>query len=752
MKRVEKLIEESIESKLCCHCGVCVGVCPVQAITIKKNVLDINIEKCIDCGLCLECCPASGYELSDLTMEDIQDIPMYSIAAKNKEISEKASSGGFVTQSLLTLLDRGEITHAAVVITGDNLDESLAKYEVTNDKNIIMKARRSKYTQASLDKVLEYIKKNEGKYAIVGLPCQLYGVAQAMKKNKVLEKRIIYKFGMICGYTYEEECINGLAKIMKIKNEDIKRIIGWREGGLPGNFSLETKDGQIHSLPFIDEHSLDVTYYAQNRCKLCKDCLCENGDVVSADIGGWRERRTLALVRNSRGKDLLEMLKNLDVLDIKKYNENLKSTVLPFMLREKRSKVDLRLKKYISKKPIWIGGYSPKLLLSQKIEAFLSFEYEKIAKKNKDKYSAEKMLSVGKKVYYKNSSIFILKILYKLQIYVDKLIKLNKKLFAIIFSRFSVKLKKVLKLNSSKKMKVAIIGLGKWGSQYINFLNNSKYFEPIVIYDTNKEKLSFLSDKYKIGYVNKIEELYQNNKIEAIFVLTSTLTHYNIFQEIAKYNLPVYMEKPITTDIELSDKMLEISTKYNCMLYVAHSMKYEPIIKEIKKLLDNKVFGKIESFEITRTVKYRDNSYYENAALYQIGVHIIDIVLFLFGNIGDIIFKESNISKNENYENLYINLSKNCSGKLKYGFTNTFNFSIKIRGEKAIMTYADSKLKLYTAEVSQEKKWDMINEKTIEMELREFYYAIKNQEKYLNTIDNAIEIIRICEKIKMFGE
>ena len=191
MKRAEMLLDNSINSGLCCHCGVCAGVCPTQSIRIDKNVLTVNLEKCVDCGLCVNCCPASGYELSDLTLEDIKGLPMYSAAAGDKKVSDDASSGGFVTQTLLTLLDLGEITKAAVVVTGDSLDESCAKYVLTDDPKMIMSARRSKYTQATIDSVIEYIKNHDGRYAIVGLPCQLYGVTQAIRRNAFLRERIV---------------------------------------------------------------------------------------------------------------------------------------------------------------------------------------------------------------------------------------------------------------------------------------------------------------------------------------------------------------------------------------------------------------------------------------------------------------------------------------------------------------------------------------------------------------------------------
>lgn len=43
----------------CVACGVCMKVCPREAITIYKGVYAIvNDDLCIGCGLCEKACPA----------------------------------------------------------------------------------------------------------------------------------------------------------------------------------------------------------------------------------------------------------------------------------------------------------------------------------------------------------------------------------------------------------------------------------------------------------------------------------------------------------------------------------------------------------------------------------------------------------------------------------------------------------------------------------------------------------------------
>ena len=47
------------DKKICVACGVCLKVCPKEAISIYKGCFaQVAEEKCVGCGLCARACPA----------------------------------------------------------------------------------------------------------------------------------------------------------------------------------------------------------------------------------------------------------------------------------------------------------------------------------------------------------------------------------------------------------------------------------------------------------------------------------------------------------------------------------------------------------------------------------------------------------------------------------------------------------------------------------------------------------------------
>lgn len=417
MKDIERLCGEVIEQGLCSGCGVCVGVCPVDAIQTQDPYSyhpdTFDLEACTECGLCTSVCPGLGYEVyhkceqNQIFHRDMGYYRnLYSGFTLDSDLRESASAGGVATEILKYLIENGDVDRVSVVRNTGDLNMGLAYPKLTNHIDEIIGARQSKYVQVSLGILLREIINSNEKFAIVGLPCELAALKRAEDSIRSLRNKIVFRIGFFCGYAYAPNCINGLLRHMGLEKEKVKNIVGWRNGGIPGDFTVELRDGSTRGIPFIEEHSIDVTFYSLLRCHLCADWSAVYSDLSLGDIGGW-QREDIIISRTTKGEELLQRMTQAGKLHIEELSEEIawRNTTLPFMNTAKKERCQLfidYLKERGYNTPTWNVQHHKKTLTT-KLSSKLYFCELMKARRDVGFYeqNPELMLKKGRYIYQK---------------------------------------------------------------------------------------------------------------------------------------------------------------------------------------------------------------------------------------------------------------------------------------------------------------------------------------------------------------
>jgi len=61
-----------LDKKTCIGCQACVGFCPIGAM--RKSEARIEPFKCISCGACVRACPTDALELTEVKLDEICEV------------------------------------------------------------------------------------------------------------------------------------------------------------------------------------------------------------------------------------------------------------------------------------------------------------------------------------------------------------------------------------------------------------------------------------------------------------------------------------------------------------------------------------------------------------------------------------------------------------------------------------------------------------------------------------------------------
>ena len=301
--KVIKNVGFTAKLNLCCGCGVCKGICPMDCISWDRNkglyVPDIDDSKCIACTKCIQACPGLGHIFENAEKQQTDPLEavlgsyMYCVNAWSRDSSLRFSgaSGGVIT----TLVKKLLFIHAydiAFMLQGYNYRSQLKTDYVTKEdmlceetgKRAEDRFQKSRYLPVSHERVLQYLKKNKNSRVIlIGSPCALRGLTAAVRQMNISMDGIL-KIGLFCDKVYnyniqdyyEKADFNGGKWIesFHFKNKE--------SGGWPGNMKFVYEGSEV---AYIDkkERVKVKDYFMPERCLYCIDKLNATADISTGD-------------------------------------------------------------------------------------------------------------------------------------------------------------------------------------------------------------------------------------------------------------------------------------------------------------------------------------------------------------------------------------------------------------------------------------------------------------------------------------
>jgi len=321
----------------------------------------IEEDKCTECRRCVECCPGHSLDFEELNIRIFGKQPedaflgnylgCYVGHSTDHEIRYNSSSGGVVTQLLIFALEKGMIDGALVVRMRKD-DPLKPEPFIARTREEILSASRSKYCPVATNEALERILREDGKFAVVGLPCHIYGIRLAEEVLEELRNKIVLHIGLFCSHTVNFTGTDFLLKKFQVGKSDVARL-DYRGKGWPGCMSILLKDGRNIDVQLVRGWNaywnvFSPFFFTPLRCMMCSDQLNELSDISVGDawlpeLKGDNSGVSVLITRTPIAEEIFALMKNSGMLSLKAISPSKVKESQAFSLNFKKKNLSGRL-------------------------------------------------------------------------------------------------------------------------------------------------------------------------------------------------------------------------------------------------------------------------------------------------------------------------------------------------------------------------------------------------------------------------
>ena len=137
----------------------------------------------------------------------------------------------------------------------------------------------------------------------------------------------------------------------------------------------------------------------------------------------------------------------------------------------------------------------------------------------------------------------------------------------------------------SNNIKVAVIGAGMMGKNHLKTYKSLPGVDLVGVYDIFPEAAKAAAETFGIRAFSSMEEVAEN--VEAVSVVTTSVTHADVGEFFLNKGIHCLMEKPLACSEEECRILIDAARKNNVVLLVGHIEQFNPAVEQMHKILSD---------------------------------------------------------------------------------------------------------------------------------------------------------------------
>lgn len=251
------------------------------------------------------------------------------------------------------------------------------------------------------------------------------------------------------------------------------------------------------------------------------------------------------------------------------------------------------------------------------------------------------------------------------------------------------------------KVKVGIVGLGRWARVLARGARQSNQIEIVKGFSRSAEKRDAFQAEYGISSVDSLEEMLSDPEIKGCILTVPNEQHLPVAEAVARAGKHIYTEKPIANTLENGIRLEALQTRYGVRAMVGHSARLLRGARMMKDAIDSGALGTLafmeSNFSNERALELTPDTWrwYRAKApggpLSQLATHLFDSLYMLGGDIVEVSSIASKLSPvGAEVDDQSMTMLRFASGALGYvgsSWTAPGIYFIRVYGQKGLMHF-----------------------------------------------------------------
>ncbi|WP_373964010.1 Gfo/Idh/MocA family protein [Kosakonia sacchari] len=131
-------------------------------------------------------------------------------------------------------------------------------------------------------------------------------------------------------------------------------------------------------------------------------------------------------------------------------------------------------------------------------------------------------------------------------------------------------------------LRIGVVGLGGIAQKaWLPVLGAATDWTLAAAWSPTREKALRVCETWRIPYADSLASLAA--QCDAVFVHTSTASHYAVVSELLNLGVHVCVDKPLAENLQDAERLIELAARKKLTLMVGFNRRYSPLYRELKQ-------------------------------------------------------------------------------------------------------------------------------------------------------------------------